>query len=60
MALAQTLMVFILIVSFGVLAAVFTFWISQGKLMQDADLKQTGTTTIMDTGNWETTTLMLR
>lgn len=63
MAFAQTLMVFILIVSFGVLAAVFTFWINSGKLVQD-EPKDKNTlkdaTTLLDFARWETTTLLLR
>ena len=63
MAFAQTLMVFILIVSFGVLAAVFTFWVNSGKLVQD-ESKNTSTlkdtNTLLDFARWETTTLLLR
>ncbi|MGZ3158200.1 MAG: hypothetical protein ACXU7D_08345 [Burkholderiaceae bacterium] len=58
MAFAQTLMVFILIVSFGVLAAVFMFWLNSGKLVQD-DSKDTGNT-LLDPARWEATTLLMR
>lgn len=67
MALAQTLMVFILIVSFGVLAAVFIFWINKGKLAQDAPItsaKQAKKKTAhrpdsLDYGRWDATTLLM-
>jgi hypothetical protein len=70
MAMAQTLMVFILIVSFGVLAAVFIFWINSGKLVQAPPRKQAAKNKKktakksknldLDFGSWETTTLLLR
>lgn len=55
MALAHTLMVFILIVSFGVLAAVFVFWAKHGKLMQDTPKE---TVAPLEFTKWETTLLM--
>lgn len=55
MAFAQTLMVFILIVSFGVLAAVFIFWAKHGTLMQDASKEKTSP---LEFTKWETTLLM--
>jgi predicted permease len=70
MAFAQSLMVLILIVSFGVLAAVFIFWINAGKLVQDTPKESSSkdkasfanssfANSIMDyTARWETTIMM--
>jgi hypothetical protein len=70
MHLAQTLMVFILIVSFGVLAAVFIFWLNSGKLVQDvspqtakkqkAQKPAKQPDSLLDFARWETTTLLMR
>jgi uncharacterized membrane protein (UPF0182 family) len=70
MAFAQTLMVFILIVSFGVLAAVFLFWVNAGTLVQDTPKKtvkkqiakraEKQVDSLLDFARWETTTLLLR
>ncbi len=64
MAFAQSLMVLILIVSFGFLAAVFIFWINAGKLVQDTSKdgskeNSSFANSIMDYAtSWETTILM--
>jgi hypothetical protein len=62
MAIAQTFMVFILVVSFGVLAAVFLFWLQSGKLVED-NLKNTQKNSkeesdTLDFAQWQTTLLM--
>ena len=56
MAFAHTLMVFILVVSFGVLATVVLFWLQKGKLV-DENPKETWP---LDMSRWDATTLLMR